>query len=141
MYSMFGFAGTGGEGGSLWSQAISDKGEGGLANFFFFLTSEGGGFSKLLTFLTHSSFRGSVNYGAHSMENRFQVAKFVFEVRKASSLFCLVQNGPGFTWVACIGLRERFMWSLGWVMALLEAFWTFCNTYDTQSQAAARMEF
>ena len=35
----------------------------------------------------HSRFRGSVNYGAPSMENRFKVAKFVFKVRKASSLF------------------------------------------------------
>ena len=28
------------------------------------------------------------------MENGFQVAKFLFEVQKASSLFCCVQNGP-----------------------------------------------
>ena len=34
-----------------------------------------------------------------------QVAKFLVEVQKASSLFCLVQNGPGVTWVACIGLK------------------------------------
>ena len=46
------------------------------------------------------------------MKNRFQVAKFKFEVRKASSLFCLVQNGPEVTWVACIGLRERSKMSL-----------------------------
>ena len=37
--------------------------------------------------LVDSRFRGSVNCGAHSMENRFQVTKFLFEVRMASSLF------------------------------------------------------
>ena len=50
---------------------------------------------------------------APSRENRFQVAKFSFEVRKSSSLFCLAQYGPGVTWVACIGLRECSKWSLG----------------------------
>ena len=39
----------------------------------------------------HSCFRGSVNCGALSMENRFQVVKFLFEVLKASSLFL---SGP-----------------------------------------------
>ena len=43
----------------------------------------------------HSRFRGSVNCGAPSMENKFQVVKFSYEVQKSSSLFSLVQNGPG----------------------------------------------
>ena len=37
----------------------------------------------------------------------FKSLFFLFEVQKASSLFCLVQNGPGVTLVTCIGLRER----------------------------------
>ena len=64
----------------------------------------------------------------------FDSPNLYFEVRKAFSLFCLVQNGPGVTWVACISLRERSKWSLGCARAFLEAFWTFCNTWDTQSQ-------
>ena len=59
---------------------------------------------RYLTVTVHIRFRGSVNCWAPSMENCFQVAKFVFEVQKASSLFCLVQNGPGVTWDACICL-------------------------------------
>ena len=43
----------------------------------------------------HSRFRGSVNYGAPSMENRFKVAKFVFKVRKASSLFVWSKMAQG----------------------------------------------
>ena len=70
----------------------------------------------------YSLFRSSVKCGAPLMENRFQVAKFLFEVWKASSLFCLVQNGPGLTWVACIGLRERSKWSLGCARSFLETF-------------------
>ena len=68
-----------------------------------------------------------MNCGDPTMENRFQVAKFLFEARKASSLFCLVQNGPGITWVACIALRERSKWSLWCERAFLEAFWTFMS--------------
>ena len=90
---------------------------------------------------THSRFRRSVNYGAPSMENSFQVAKFLFEVQKTASLFCLVQNGPGVIWVACLGLRECSKWSLRCARAFLEVFWTFSNTWDTQSQQAARMQF
>ena len=75
----------------------------------------------------HSRFRGSVNCGDPTMDNRFQVAKFLFEARKASSLFFLVQNGPGVTWVACNGLREHSKWSLGCERAFLEAFWTFLS--------------
>ena len=55
--------------------------------------------------MSHSRFRDSVNCGAPSMEKRFQVAKNSFEVQKDSSLFCLVQNIPGVTWVACIDLK------------------------------------
>ena len=63
-----------------------------------------------------------MNCGAPSMENRFQVAKILFEVIKASSLFNLVQNGPEVTWIACIGLRDRSMWSLGSARTFLAAF-------------------
>ena len=35
---------------------------------------------------THSRFRGSVNCVAPTMENSFQVAKYLFKVQKASSL-------------------------------------------------------
>ena len=83
--------------------------------------------TKRLIIQAHSRFRGSVNCGDPTMENRFQVAKFLFEARKASSLFCLVQNGPGITWVACIALRERSKWSLWCERAFLEAFWTFMS--------------
>ena len=62
---------------------------------------------KKKKYTVHSRFRDSVDCWAPSMEYRFQVAKFSFEVQKSSSLFCLVQNNPGVTWVACIGLRER----------------------------------
>ena len=54
--------------------------------------------------VAHSCFRGSENCGAPSIENRFQVANFLINVQKASSLFCLVQNGPGS--LACIGLKN-----------------------------------
>ena len=54
--------------------------------------------------------------------------------------FCLVQNGPEVTWVACISLKEPSKWSLGCTRAFLRPFWTFCNACDTQSQRAARME-
>ena len=89
----------------------------------------------------HSRFRGSVICGAPSMENRFQVAKFLFKVRKASSLFCLVQNGPGVTWIAYIGLKEHSKWSLGCAGAFLEAFFDLFNTCNTQSQQAVPKEF
>ena len=83
----------------------------------------------------HSRFKGLVNFGAPSMENSFQF-------RKTSSLFCLVQNGPKVTWVACIGLRERSKWSLRCARDVLEAFLkTFSNTWDTQSQEAACIKF
>ena len=39
---------------------------------------------------SHSRFRGSVNCGAPSIENKFQVAKFSFVVRKSSSFL----SGP-----------------------------------------------
>ena len=55
---------------------------------------------------THRRFRGSVKCGAPSMENRVQVAKYLLEVRMASSLVCLVQNGPGVIRVACICLGD-----------------------------------
>ena len=55
--------------------------------------------------ITHSRFRGSVNCGATSIENRFQVAKFYLKSKRFLVFFCLVQNGPGVTWVACIGLK------------------------------------
>ena len=54
--------------------------------------------------------------------NMFQVNRFLLEVQKASSLFCLVQNVPGVPWVACIGLKEWYKWSLGCARAFLEAF-------------------
>ena len=73
----------------------------------------------------HTCISGSVNSLAPSMENGFQVAKFLFEVQKASSLVCLVQNGPVVIWVACIGLRGSYKLSLTSVRAFSEAFWTF----------------
>ena len=45
----------------------------------------------MYSYHAHSRFRGSVNCWAPSMENRFQVAFFLFEVQKASSLFL---SGP-----------------------------------------------
>ena len=51
------------------------------------------------------------------MENGPQVTKYSFEV-----LFCPVQNGPGVTWVSCIGLRKHLKWSFGCARAFLEAF-------------------
>ena len=71
---------------------------------------------------THSRFRGSVNCGALTMENSFQVAKYLFKVQKASSLFCLVQYCTAVIWVACIGLREGSKWSLRSSRAFSEAF-------------------
>ena len=59
----------------------------------------------VLAVIDHRCFSGSVNSWAPSMGNGFQFAKFLFEVQKASSLFCCVQNGPVVIWVACIGLR------------------------------------
>ena len=58
------------------------------------------------------------------MESGFQVAKFLFEVKNASSLFCHVQNGPAVIWVAYIGLRgsSKLSWRSEW--AFSEAFWT-----------------
>ena len=91
--------------------------------------------------LVHSRFRGSVNCGAPSMENSFQVAKFIYEDQNASSLFCPVHYGPAVIWVACIGLRESSKWSLRSAKAFSEAFWTFCQNWDTQSQQAALMQF
>ena len=82
-----------------------------------------------------------MNCGAPLMEHRFQIPKIKFEVQKATFLFCLVQNGPGVSWVACKGLRERFKWSLGCTRSFLGFFMTFCNTCNTQSQQAARIEF
>ena len=73
----------------------------------------------------HRCFSGSVNSWAPSMENSFQVAKFLFEVQKASSLFCWVQNGPVVIWVACIGLRGSSKLPLSSESAFSEAFWTF----------------
>ena len=55
-------------------------------------------------------------------KNWFKVTKFVFEVQKALSFFCLVQNGPVIILVGCIGRRGSFKWSL-W-SANSEAFWT-----------------
>ena len=91
-------------------------------------------------FLSHICFRGSMNCGACSMGNSFQITKFLFDVWKIST-FCLVQSGPFVIWVACIGLRERSKWSFSCARAFLEAFWTFSNTWDTQSQRAGHMTF
>ena len=66
-----------------------------------------------------------MNRWAPSMGNGFQVAKFLFEVQKASSLFCCVQNGPVVIWVACIGLRGSSKLSWRSARAFSEAFWTF----------------
>ena len=74
------------------------------------------------TIYVHSRFRGSVNCRTRSLENRFQVAKFSFEVQKSSILFCQVQNGPGVTWVVCIGLRDHSQSSLGCERVFLEEF-------------------
>ena len=73
----------------------------------------------------HTCISGSLNRLAPSMETGFQVTKFLFEVQKASSLVCLVQNGPVVIWVACIGLRGSSKLSLTSVRAFSEAFWTF----------------
>ena len=73
----------------------------------------------------HRCISGSVDSWAPSMENGFQVPKFLFEVQKASSLFCLVQNGPVVIWVACVGLIWSSKWSLRSARAFSEAFWTF----------------
>ena len=61
----------------------------------------------------HSRFRGPVNCGAPLMNNTFQIAKFSFEVRKSSSLFCTVQNGPGVTCVPHLCLMKCSKWSFG----------------------------
>ena len=53
-------------------------------------------------------------------ENRFQVTIF-FKFKRLLVLF-LVQNGPGVTWVACIGLKEGSIRFLGCARAFLEAF-------------------
>ena len=98
-------------------------------------------FHTLLQCNAHSCFRGSVNCGFPSMENSFQVAKFLVKVQEASSLFCLVQNGPVVIWVACFGLRDSAKWSLRSARAFSEAFWTMSQNWDTQSQQAASMQF
>ena len=84
------------------------------------------------------------------MENSFQVAKFVFQVRKTSSLFCLVENGPEVIWVACIGLilydirllghRPKFDYLNDWPQRAFLVILKVCNTKDTQSQRAAHMK-
>ena len=66
-----------------------------------------------------------MNSWAPSMGIGFQVAKFLFEVQKASSLFCCVQNGPVVIWVAWIGLRGSSKLSWRSERAFSEAFWTF----------------
>ena len=91
--------------------------------------------------LACSRFRDSVNCGASSMENNFLVAKFVFKVRKISSLFCLVQNGAEVIWVACIGISERSKWYSRCARAFLEAFWTYITSWDTQSMWFVHMPF
>ena len=79
-----------------------------------------------MVYTAHTCISGSVNSWAPSMENGFQVAKFLFEVQMASSLVCLVQNGPVVIWVACIGLRGSSKLSLTSVRSFSDAFWTFC---------------
>ena len=73
---------------TLWVLGARD---GGASNFFFFLLFIYviADFCLISYYLTsvQSQFRGSANFGAPSMENRFQVAKFFIEVPKASSLF------------------------------------------------------
>ena len=51
-------------------------------------------------YVDYSRFGGSVNYGAPSMEYRFQVAKFLFEVKRLLVFF-------GSKWP-----KERSKWSL-----------------------------
>ena len=51
--------------------------------------------------------------------------KYLFEVQKASSLFCPVQKGPVVIWVARIGLRGSSQLPLRRERAFSEAFWTF----------------
>ena len=80
---------------------------------------------KIVNLIVHTCISGSVNSWAPSMENGFQVAKFLFKVQMASSLVCLVQNGPVLIWVACIGLRGSSKLSLTGVRAFSEVFWTF----------------
>ena len=82
-----------------------------------------------------------MNCGTNLIENGFQVAKFIFEVQKAPSLFCHVQKYPWVIRVAYISLRKLSEGSLRCARAFLEAFGTFCNTWDTQSQQGARMKF
>ena len=69
----------------------------------------------------HSRFRTSVNCGAPSMENRFQVANFNLKSERLPVFFS-GWKWAWLTWVACIGLRERFKWSLGCARSFLEAF-------------------
>ena len=99
------------------------------------------GFLILVMLPAHTCFSGSVNSWAHSMEYGFQVDKFLLEVQKASSLVCLVQNGPVLIWVACIGHRGSSKLSLRSVRAFSEAFLeAFCNV-PLQCQGLVAMRF
>ena len=57
----------------------------------------------------------------------FKLPNFYLKSKRLLVFFCLVQNGPGVTWVACIGHRERSKWSFGYERAFLEVFWTFMS--------------
>ena len=93
--------------------------------------------ANILEYICHRTvynhFRGSVNCGAPSMENGFQVAKLQFSVGKAFSFFCVIQNGPVVIWVACIDIRESYKWSFRSARAYSEAFLTFSQSWDTKS--------
>ena len=86
-----------------------------------------------------------MNSWAHSMGYGFQVAKFLFEVQKASSLFCCVQNGPVVIWVVCIGLRGSSRGSLRSERDFSGTFWTFSPVslvkYTAVSVAWSIVEF
>ena len=85
--------------------------------------------------ITHSRFRGSVNRGAPSLENWFQVEKFSISGPKGF-FNCYASHGLPILSSQCVlsgpqGVQDPF----------LGHFLTSCNTCNTQSQRAAHMEF
>ena len=86
-----------------------------------------------------------MNFWAPSMENGFQVTKFIFEVQKTSIFFCLVHDGPVVICVACIGLRGSSKGSLRSERGFSDAFWTFSPVslvkYTAVSVAWSIVEF
>ena len=70
----------------------------------------------------------------------FKSPSFYMKSKRLLVFFCLVQNCPAVIWVACIDIRESSKWFLMSASGFSEAFWTFIQNWDPQSQQTTHMQ-